>query len=236
MEIVHKLTDVDFTIKANYSRSMGADWAKYLKDLLISDYMDDLAFFIQQAREEPGNKVYPKEPKDLMNAFKECLPCQLKVVIVGDEPCRDIAANGLAFGNHVISGHPTTKKTKAIEDCVNKTCYNAPNLFFDKTLEDWASQGVLMLNAALISSSKEEKRYSKIFRHFTREVIRTIETKESDIVFVFTSREQANCFRKYIDEDYHHVIVTDGISEKSEIFNEINRILMDKCKTIAIKW
>ena len=227
MIVTHSINESADTIRAEYSKHMGPDWARYLNKLLISEYMDDLVFYIEQSYLQ-NDMTFPRDRSILMKTFKKTPLDKLKVVIIGDEPYVEYLGNGLAFGNYNAIDAMLSPELRNIKQCVLENCREGKSKTFDTSLEDWSTQGVLLLNRTLLSEKGSKLRHEKAFRNFTREIIKTIDKQEVDIVFVFTSKEQEALYKQYINLDYHHVLTTEGIKPNSEIFNQINDILEEE--------
>lgn len=87
---------------------------------------------------------YP-EVNNIFKAFQICPPNKCKVVFIGQDPYPDGSATGIAFAQAKGSMAPSLAYImKAIEND-----YSCELEEFDTTLETWAKQGVLLLNASL---------------------------------------------------------------------------------------
>lgn len=130
--------------------------------------------------EEP---VYP--PLEcIFNAFQLCSPDNLKVIIIGQDPYHGFGeAHGLAFSTLAYKLPPSLKNIfKEIASDLGK----APS-GLNGNLEEWAKQGVLLLNTHLSVIKDQPASHSKIgWDVFTLKVISWIANsgKWKNIVFI----------------------------------------------------
>jgi uracil DNA glycosylase len=103
-----------------------------------------LSYMLKVSSSENLNaKVLPPNP---LRALELVAPDSVRVVLLGSQPYQAPGrANGLAFG--VADGHKTTS-LKAFEAELGAEIK-------DLTLEDWARQGVLLLNTVLTTEDSE---------------------------------------------------------------------------------
>lgn len=216
-------------VSVNYTRFLGEKWCELLKDTLTSDYMDNLAHYMNYLYTNKKAIVYPKESGDVFKAYQLTNPRNLKVVIFGNEPYDCIYSNGLAFGNYgALNTSIYSQELRTIEKCVMDTFHESSNsVEFDRTLESWAEQGVLLLNTSLIAESNKKMEHALAFRNLIRETVRAINDENLQVVFVFTNKGQSNFFKKYIDTAYHNILEIDGFTIDSDIFNQINDLLVE---------
>lgn len=237
MVVVHDLKRSARTINFDYSARFGKLWAKSLTDLINSDYMTSLQYYIDELYNlDPPEKPFPRFKYDVFKAFKLCRFEDLKVVIFGNEPDPRIYSNGLAFGEYNRPHDIYSKRLTTVKANIDNTLYDGRNTIFDPSLESWAEQGVLLLNTSLISQTGKSGEHQIIFRNFIREVVETISIELCDVVFVFTDKKQ-HYFQKFIDKQHHHIIEVDGLDGNAELFDEINRLLITSDGTGAeITW
>lgn len=221
MYIAHSYKDRE--VKNDFKELLG-DWCYLLTGLLASDYMKNLAFFIDEVY-RVYQSVYPVK-SDIFEAFNLCEYRTLKVVIIGNQPYQNPKSNGLAFG--VIKNSGTTPSfTESIKDCVNDTVYSDTTLWFDETMKIWANEGVLMLNSTLTTLYGQN--HETYWKNFTREVIKTINKEKENIVFIFLQSGNEH-FKKYIDTAKHLILENPHITHVDpnlDIFNETNDYLKD---------
>jgi len=121
------------------------------------------------------------EFENIFNAFEKCQFKDLKAIILGQDPYpqRGIAT-GLAFANKhdTVSLSPSLKILKAeMEKDLNTVA-----LDFDPTLENWAAQGVLLLNSSLTCRVGFPGSHAHLWRPFMDKLFSILyETLELDV-------------------------------------------------------
>lgn len=201
MVIAHPNPVNDEVVKVNWTEELGL-WSNGLKDLLTSNYMDDLVNFIEQQYKSKYG-IFPINRTEVFKAFRLCDETELKVVIMGHEPYPGPKSNGLAFGSSLFSS-ALAPHSQAMLNCVRNTIYNdSKTVTIDPTLHDWATQGVLLLNAALTTEAHTS--HDIYWRNFTRTVIKYINDNFKNIVFMFPD-STCNYFKKYIDPKKHKLL------------------------------
>lgn len=156
------------------------NWDNLLEPIFNLKYTQELSKTIKKERDVYD--VYPNS-EDVLKAFKLTAPEDLKVVIIGQDCYHTPGmAIGLAFGVPEIIDEkqlPPSLKTiiKEVRDTTGD--YNGGN-----SLENWAKQGVLLLNTALTVKRGEPGSHSKLWQPFTKEVLRTIDEKFDNLVFL----------------------------------------------------
>ena len=146
--------------------------------------------------------TYPS-PENIFRCFTYFDPSETRVVILGQDPYHGpCEAIGLCFG--VDS---TTKLPPSLRNIEKVMMNDLDRPIGDYTLESWAKQGVLLLNAALTVRHKSPSSHMKWWIEFTRGVIRHLDENYSGIVFVawgaFAHQHLAN-----IDTNKHHLLVS----------------------------
>ncbi len=187
------------------------------------------------------NTCYP--PKELIfSAFDYCSFENLKVVIIGQDPYHgEGEANGLCFSvNNSVKIPPSLKNI-----------FREINLDFDAlllptsgNLERWASQGVLLLNAALtVQKDKPNSHKHLNWNQFTDAVIQHISDKKENIVFLLWGNFAQKKGLK-IDRSKHLVLESGHPSPMSanqgkwfgnKHFSQTNKYLESKGKK-SINW
>lgn len=118
-------------------------WARALAGEFEKDYFKQLTDFVRSEYE--SQTIYPKG-KDIFRAFDKCPLDQVKVVILGQDPYHGPGqANGLCFSVHEGVPFPPSLVNifKEIKEDLGKEI--PPH----GSLDRWADQGVLLLNATL---------------------------------------------------------------------------------------
>ena len=142
---------------------------------------------IQQYDFTEIDRLYEKNSDNLYPPIHEIFRCfdyfnieDTKVVILGQDPYhREGQAIGLCFGvNHDIKTPPSFRniKKELLEDLNIELS--------DTTLEKWAIQGTLLINASLSVKEGSPASHMKIWSKFTQFIIQAIEDRCTDVIFV----------------------------------------------------
>jgi uracil-DNA glycosylase len=177
-------------------------WLEVLKDEFDKDYMIKLKQFLKQEK-ETGQVVYPKNG-NIFNAFNTTHFDDVKVVILGQDPYHGAhQAHGLSFS--VQKGIATPRSLINIykELQTDMPGFKIPT---HGNLEEWAKQGVLLLNATLtVRAGTPGSHQKKGWEEFTDEVIKTISDKKEGIVFILWGAF-AQSKAVLIDEKKHFIL------------------------------
>jgi uracil-DNA glycosylase len=176
-------------------------WAKVLEPEFEKPYFEGIVKFLKEEK-AAGKIIYPPGP-EIFNAFTLTPFEQVKAVLIGQDPYHGAGqAHGLCFSvRKGVTVPPSLvnmyKELKADLDI------NPPGHGF---LEQWAKQGLLMLNASLTVEAGKPMSHSKIgWEQFTDAVIRTISEKKEGVVFLlwgkFAQQKEA-----LIDTSKHFVL------------------------------
>lgn len=154
-------------------------WQEVLKDEFNKPYFNALTNFVKLQYKQ--HTCYPNGAK-IFEAFNLCPFNKVKVVIIGQDPYHGIGqANGLCFSVNDGIAHPPSLINifKEIESDLNKSYPKSGSL------EKWAKQGVLLLNATLTVKAHEAGSHqNKGWEQFTDAVISLISEKKSNVVFM----------------------------------------------------
>lgn len=154
-------------------------WMDVISSELEKEYFLHLSNFIDQ--EYQTALVFP--PKEqLFSAFSHCSFNDIKVVIIGQDPYHGFGqANGLCFSvSDSIKMPPSLVNIfKEIKSDIGKEIPISGNL------ENWAKQGVLLLNTTLsVRESMPGSHQKKGWEQFTDKIIELISIKKNNIVFL----------------------------------------------------
>ncbi|MBQ7999517.1 MAG: uracil-DNA glycosylase [Bacteroidales bacterium] len=177
------------------------EWKELLKEEFEKDYFKNIAGFLHKEKRE-GKTIYP--PGSLIfNAFELTPPSKLKVVILGQDPYHGPnQAHGLSFSvPDGINPPPSLKNIyKEIESDLQIKLNKNGNL------QEWARQGVFLLNAVLTVRASEPTSHSNIGWHiFTDSVIKAISDSKEGVVFMLWGN-YARSKRDLIDKNRHLVL------------------------------
>ena len=185
-----------------------------------------------------GHSIYP-DVVDIFNAFYLCSYDKTKVVIFGQDPYHQKGvANGLAFS--VNEGHkipPSLKNIyKEINDDIGTCFYNSGNL------DEWAKQGVLLLNTSLSVLDSLPGSHADIGWNLLVDSIIKILNNKKDIIFLLWGNSSAKK-EKLINTEVNYVFKSAHPSPLSSYrgffgckhFSKTNNILL-KLNKSPIKW
>lgn len=176
------------------------DWNPILREELAKPYWQELQRFV--AEERASTTVFP--PEDEVFAALHLTPyADVKVLILGQDPYHGPGqAHGLCFS--VRPGvAPPPSLVNVFKELQADLGYPPPN---HGCLDDWARQGVLLLNATLtVRARTAASHQGKGWETFTDAVIRAVNDKPERVVFILWG---ASARRKkvLVDRSRHTVI------------------------------
>lgn len=154
-------------------------WKSLLKYEFEKPYFETLAQFVKD--EYKSSTIYPPA-KLIFNAFNTTPFCDVKIVIVGQDPYHQPGqANGLCFSvNDGIRIPPSLVNIyKEINSDLGTPIPISGNLY------RWAKQGVLLLNATLtVKAGLPGSHQGKGWEEFTDSVIRCLSENQNNLVFM----------------------------------------------------
>ena len=179
---------------------MPNDW---LSELKICSNLDNINAPISYVKNEIENgKEISPNIDNIFNAFKYCSFSSAKVVIFGQDPYFQRGfANGLAFSVNKNQTVPASLRNiyKEIENDIGYVSNK------DGCLENWAKQGVLLLNSSLSVEVLKPGSHSNIgWDKFIIDIIKTL-NKKNKIVFILWGNH-AKQYLKYIDNDNNLIL------------------------------
>lgn len=180
---------------------MEESWKKLMSPEFKKPYFKQLVTHIKTEKEQ-GKIIYPAG-NHIFNAFEKT-PCKhVKVVILGQDPYHGPGqAHGLSFS--VANG---IQKPPSLLNILKElqTDLGIP-IPENGNLENWALQGVLLLNASLTVRASEPMSHAKIgWADFTDEVIKKIAALNSHVVFILWGKF-AQEKRILIDAKKHFIL------------------------------
>ena len=211
-------------------------WNEVLKPIKESDYFENL--WKQVEIEFNSTKCFPPK-NEIFRALELTEFDEVEVVIIGQDPYHnDGQANGLCFSvSESVTAPPSLKNIfTELKDDIGIERKN-------KDLQDWAKQGVFLLNATLTVKAHEPNSHRDLgWETFTDYVIKQISDRKENVVFVlwgaFAQKKSA-----LIDQNKHFIIQSAHPSPfsvyrgfyGSKPFSKINQYLKDKGKN-EIVW
>lgn len=159
------------------------DWDNLLKDEFNKDYYLKLREFLIN---EYKTQIIHPSMYDIFNALKFTAYKDVKVVILGQDPYHGPnQAHGFSFS--VKHGVKTPPSLRNIFKELNSDlgCYIPNNGF----LEEWAKQGVLLLNTVLtVREGQANSHKGKGWEIFTDRIIELLNKRDEPIVFILWGR------------------------------------------------
>lgn len=155
------------------------DWAEKISAEYKKPYYRELFNFIKE--EYSKVVVYPPSD-DIFNAMHLTPLSKVKCVIIGQDPYHEPGqAHGLCF-----SVKPDIKVPPSLENIYKELHddigFSIPNHGY---LEEWAKQGVLLLNTVLtVQAHRAFSHRGKGWEQFTDAIIRTVNEEDRPIVFL----------------------------------------------------
>lgn len=138
-------------------------------------------------------------PPNIFRAFRACSLKNCRAIFVGMDPYpQKGVATGILFGNSADApDDQLSPSLQVIKECaINYEIPHGP-IEFDKTLESWAKQGILMINSAFTCEVNKVGWHVKVWEPFTQKLIRNISEYDSGFVFVLFGR-QAQALKPFI--------------------------------------
>lgn len=156
------------------------DWSVPLRTRLSNEYFSKMLAFINQVYAN-GARVYPPEDR-IFRAIELTSLAETKVIIVGQDPYPQPGkAQGLSFS------YPADYVVTRADSIVNIQKELADEGFVkaDSDLTNWATQGVLLLNAVLtVPEFSSNAHAGKIWEPLTDEIIKIASDDDRPKVFI----------------------------------------------------
>jgi uracil-DNA glycosylase len=175
-------------------------WKSVLSDQFQSPYFTALKEFLVE--EKKKYTIYPPG-RLIFNAFQHTPFEKVKVVILGQDPYHGKGqAHGLCFS--VPPGVPKPPSLVNIfKELQSDLGIPLPEY---GTLEKWATQGVLLINATLtVRDGQAGSHQNKGWETFTNRVIEVVSQEKKGVVFLLWGR-YAQAKASLIDENKHLVL------------------------------
>ena len=176
------------------------DWNPLLADELTKPYWGELMRFVREERNR--HTVYPSEP-EVFAALHLTSYASVKVLILGQDPYHGPGqAHGLCFS--VPHGVEIPPSLANIHTELEQDLGCPPP--GHGSLEHWAGQGVLLLNATLTVRARRAGSHQKMgWETFTDRVIEVVNHKPERVVFILWG-SFARRKKDLVDTDRHFVI------------------------------
>ena len=181
-----------------------------------------------------GCDIYPVKD-NAFNAFLKCPYELLRVIIIGDTPYISNYSTGLAYAcDKSLPYENWPESLKVLRTNVEKFCnYDLPFSNIDTvfpTLEQWAEQGVLLLNYPLITTPSKAAFLEDTWKNFTKDLVKNLVRDKNYTIFVLLG-ERAKYLQSLIPDN--RLVL--GVSPKLKIgFTDIFRKVDEKCQEFGI--
>ena len=211
-------------------------WRKILKSEFSKKYFKNLNNFLIE--EDKKHNLFPEKEK-IFAAINKTEFDKVKIIILGQDPYHGInQANGIAFSvNDEIPSPPSLKNIfKELSSDLNKDTNNVK-------LNNWAKQGVLLLNSILTVRQDEPCSHQhKGWEIFTDKIVESLANKRQDLIFIIWGAKAKEKI-KSINLSNHYVLESSHPSPLSSYrgffgcrhFSKSNKILRSLNKK-EIQW
>lgn len=222
--------EVRFKLDVDYSMVLNRSWLPILNPILATKYMRKLMVFMHEMYKI---KYITPAKEDLFAPFKLTEFDDLEVVIINDKPFpHKRHATGLALACPENCPDPP-RVVEKLHKCIERTVYKGFHLDPDLTLESWANQGVLLLNASPVHiENYNDADPAMLWRDFLRKVVKEINNRKTGVQFLLLG-SNAQYFQRYISKKSHYVYeyetIENALSQnriwECPYFKEINDVL-----------
>ncbi|WP_420386095.1 uracil-DNA glycosylase [Roseivirga sp.] len=154
-------------------------WRQVLHEEFDKEYFNQLTDFVK--KEYASHTIFPKG-KDIFRAFDACPFDEVKVVILGQDPYHGPGqANGLCFSVHEGVTFPPSL-VNIFKEIKNDLGKDIPP---HGSLDRWARQGVLLLNATLtVRAHQAGSHQNKGWEVFTDAVVQALAQQKKGLVYM----------------------------------------------------
>lgn len=208
------------------------NWSLFLNKEKEKPYFQELWSFLEKQYQQKN--IFPKK-EQIFRCFEYFNVEQLKVVIVGQDPYYVKGyANGLAFA---VNNDCKTPKSliNIFKEIQNEFHYQNSN----KTLTNWAKQGVLLLNKTLTVEENKPNSHANIgWQYFLNNLINYLNNLPQTIVFTLWGN-QAQQLKPFINTKKHKIVCCahpSPLSANKGFFNSNCFIKINSFLKQPIKW
>ncbi len=176
-------------------------WNQFLENEFGSPYFKEIKEFLVSEK-NANHLIYPPDSK-VFSAFELTPIERLKVIIIGQDPYHGGGqAHGLSFSvPEGIRVPPSLRNIfKELHSDLGITISSSGNL------ENWAKQGVLLLNATLtVRANEAGSHQNRGWEKFTDAIINKISKEKENIVFILWGK-YAQAKEVLIDSNRHLIL------------------------------
>jgi uracil-DNA glycosylase len=176
-------------------------WLAKLQPQFDAPYMAALKAFLEAER-AAGKRIFPKG-SEWFNALNTTPLDQVRVVILGQDPYHgEGQAHGLCFSVQ-YGVQPPPSLINIYKELKSDISLQPPR---HGNLEQWAQQGVLLLNSVLtVEVNRAASHAGKGWEQFTDAVIREVNALPRPVVFILWG-SYAQKKASFVDASRHHII------------------------------
>ena len=182
---------------------LSEQWRNLLEDEFRQPYLSELSAFLRAER-AAGKEIFPVE-SEYFAALNATPPDAVRAVVLGQDPYHSPGqAHGLSFSvPHGVKTPPSLRNIfKELASDIGCTTPEHGNL------ENWAHQGVLLLNNCLtVENGKAGSHQGKGWEAFTDTAISQLAEIREHLVFILWGRKAAEKGRT-IDASRHLVLTS----------------------------
>lgn len=178
-----------------------ADWQEILQPYLLSDKIAQLEDFLQSERAQ--QQVFP--PAEKTFAALQLTPvAKVKALLLGQDPYHNAnQACGLAFSVPEGTAAPPSLRN-ILQEYSQDLGFPKPD---HASLNNWAQQGVLLLNAVLsVRAHQAGSHQGKGWEHFTDAIIKALSQRSRPVVFLLWGKSAGQ--KERLVDQRRHIILT----------------------------
>ncbi len=177
-------------------QALGA-WMPVVSHLFKEPFMANIG----EAISRDIDKLQPAY-ENVFRALTLCQPDKVKVVIIGQDPYPGGEADGLCFSTG------TGTRPYSLDIIFKELKAEGFGIRTNTSLEDWAEQGVLLLNTHLTTTKGSVNAHANIgWDRFTGEILRWIIWRVPAAVFMLWGRPAQEVFRKANNHDLANTLL-----------------------------
>jgi uracil-DNA glycosylase len=184
--------------------SLAPQWRELLRPESEKEYFQELSRFLEREYNDSGHEIYPKS-EDLLRALKSVDYCDVKVVILGQDPYHGAKqATGLAFA----VPNSLRLKPPSLQNVFKEVSANFGVEMKDRgsDLTGWAEQGVLLLNTVLsVRASEAFSHRKRGWEEFTDRILELLNQRKDGVIFMLWG-SPARSKKSFITQKQHTVL------------------------------
>lgn len=215
-----------------FINNVTTNWKQFISEQLSKKYLLEIDEYLYESKQE----IFPNRDF-IFRAFNFFDVENTKLVIFGQDPyATPEVADGLAFSTNKKNIPPSLKNLfKKLNIDLQISRSNAD-------LCDWASQGVLLLNACLTVAANKPNSHANLgWSNFTIACIEYLNQNTNGVTFLLLGKN-AQSFSQYIDKQKHSIVCRPHPSPlarnkifEQDLFVELNNLIKLN-KFYHMKW